>query len=565
MKQNISRRTLIVYILLSMVALLSMTVSNVSFDAEYQLAMAYRFIKGDKMILQMWEPHQTSAFLNAVFMKLYMMATGTTTGIVLFMQVVGLLIRGGIATVLYRVVEKMSGAYPAFAVAIIYLLISPKELMLPEFGNMQLWCGTLLFLTLVSYWKSKKVYLLIMAAVWLCMGVFSYPSFIVVYAAVAGLMWTYADHKWKAIGIFTATCAVIGIGFIGYLLGVADVSVLLECISRALSVEPSHTVSLGGKVLAHVLNLGKVSGMILGVFVLGCGAWFVVCKLTRRAFAFGQGIVCSWYLLMIFLFFNILSVKNRGGYAIPFVVILLIGFWNRKRLNMEEQQFYKTALAISLFSLLATLVLSDNAFIQAITYTLIAICASVLPIYRRIYSIYENGGDIPFIKWGIHLFFGLIVFRCIYIHIPIYERDQIYAITDDIALIRSGPAAGIIAEEDGAARQRDSFREWDEYIREGDTIWILGHPVDTLGYLYQGVEVGAPTVMSTPTYTEALLYYYELNPEKYPDVIVMEAAFGELSWELLRNDWLMHWIDNEYQAEEVIDGTYWRYYIKRRD
>ena len=93
----------------------------------------------------------------------------------------------------------------------------------------------------------------------------------------------------------------------------------------------------------------------------------------------------------------------------------------------------------------------------------------------------------------------------------------------------------------------------------------MGHPVDTLGYLYQDVEVGAPTVMSTPTYTEDLLYYYELNPEKYPDVIVMEAAFGELSWELLRNDWLMHWIENEYQAEEVIDGTYWRYYIKRRE
>ena len=93
----------------------------------------------------------------------------------------------------------------------------------------------------------------------------------------------------------------------------------------------------------------------------------------------------------------------------------------------------------------------------------------------------------------------------------------------------------------------------------------MGHPVDTLGYLYEDVEVGAPTVMSTPTYTEDLLYYYELNPEKYPDVIVVASSFGETAWELQSNDWLMNWLESEYQPDEVVDGNYWKYYVKRRD
>ena len=105
--------------------------------------------------------------------------------------------------------------------------------------------------------------------------------------------------------------------------------------------------------------------------------------------------------------------------------------------------------------------------------------------------------------------------------------------------------------------------EWKEYIKPGDTIWILGEPVDTLGYLYEDVEVGAPTVMSTPTYNEQLLYYWELNPEKYPDVVILASSFGELSWELRANEWLMDWVHNEYCADDVIDGNYWRYYIKR--
>ena len=62
----------ITYIILIVVALFSMVISNISFDAEYQLAMAYRIIKGDALITQMWEPHQTSAFVNALFMKVYL-------------------------------------------------------------------------------------------------------------------------------------------------------------------------------------------------------------------------------------------------------------------------------------------------------------------------------------------------------------------------------------------------------------------------------------------------------------------------------------------------------------
>ena len=71
--------------------------------------------------------------------------------------------------------------------------------------------------------------------------------------------------------------------------------------------------------------------------------------------------------------------------------------------------------------------------------------------------------------------------------------------------------------------------------------------------------------MSTPTYTEDLLYYYELNPGKYPDVVIVASSFGEIEWELLRNEWLMNWLETGYEADEVIDGNYWRYYVKRRE
>ena len=67
MESRISKKVYLSYFILIVAACISFVFTNVSYDAEYQLAMAYRMIKGDEMITQMWEPHQTSAFLCAIF------------------------------------------------------------------------------------------------------------------------------------------------------------------------------------------------------------------------------------------------------------------------------------------------------------------------------------------------------------------------------------------------------------------------------------------------------------------------------------------------------------------
>jgi hypothetical protein len=284
----------------------------------------------------------------------------------------------------------------------------------------------------------------------------------------------------------------------------------------------------------------------------------------KTVFFNDRAVILAWCVLQVLFLLNILSVENRCWYGYTFLFMLIMGVCHRKLLFAEERRMYNIALWISSMNLVSTLILSDHAFLQAIPYMLVAASISVLPLYRW----YEQKKhDISVKKWfvrGVHLYLLLFVFRALFIHVPIYGRGQICSVLDDLALIRSGPALGIITDEEGAARQRDSMKEWDFYIEEGDTIWILGEPVDTLGYMYKDVKVGAPSVMSTPTYNSELLYYWELNPDKYPDVVILESSFGQLSWGLLNNDWLLNWLEEEYQAEQVVDGNYWRYYFKEK-
>ncbi len=570
MIKRLSNKTYLFYGMLLCAACVSFLFTNISYDAEYQMAMAYRMIKGDALITQMWEPHQTSAFLCAVLMRIYMMITGTTTGIVLYVQVAGLLIRGVMSVLLFKVLRAFAGEKPALLGGVIYFLNSPKDLLTPEFSNMQLWFATLMFLSLVHYFKKQQTYQLVLAAVWLCLGVFSYPSFIISYIAVLVILWMYSEQKVKDIAVFTGVCAAIGGAFVGYLLWNIGLETIITCVSSALALEPSHTVAMGQKVLGHAFNLLKIFAllMVCGAFGLAAEYMWGFFKGKKNGIKASickeRAVLLAWCVMQVLFLFNILSVENRGGYGYPFLFLLLLGFLKRNLLSDAEKQIYFAALWISIMNLISTLILSDHAFLQAVPYMLIAVSASVLPLYRWYEQIKE---DTSLKKWfirGIHIYLLLLIFRALFIHVPIYGRGQICSVLDDLALIRSGPAIGIITDEEGAARQRDSMKEWQLYIKEGDTIWILGEPVDTLGYLYEDVEVGAPSVMSTPTYNENLLYYWELNPDKYPDVVILSSSFGELSWDLLRNEWLMNWLEEEYQAETIIDGNYWRYYFKEQ-
>ena len=62
----------ILFIIFSFLAALKMLIFAFGLDEEYQVVMAYRNVVGDKLFLDMWEPHQSSAFLCTLLMKPYL-------------------------------------------------------------------------------------------------------------------------------------------------------------------------------------------------------------------------------------------------------------------------------------------------------------------------------------------------------------------------------------------------------------------------------------------------------------------------------------------------------------
>lgn len=570
MKTFLNKKINLIYCILILFACVLLVFTNFSYDAEYQMSLSYRALKGDILIEEMWEPHQTSSFLCAAVMKLFILITGGTTGIVVFTQAAGLLMRGAISLYLYHILRRHTDQIPAAIAGVLYLLTSPKDLLVPDFSNMQLWFATLMALTLIHYFDTNKQRYLILSASCLCLGVLSYPSYIIAYFGALCLLWHYSSTPKKDLLIYTGTCALIGGVFVLYLLSQASVELIFTIVPLALSIEPTHTVSMSGKIGGHIIGLLKMTilptcTIIVGFLIERLVALFHPTKTTKKAnINIDKCLLFAWLLMMIYFFINILKAENNGSTSYPIFMLIALSLAMTGHMASTEKRAYFCGFWISVMNLLTTLLLSDHPAIHAFPYMVIAVCFSALPLYRWFQKCADDLCLKKLFLCAIHIFLIATIFRCIYVHIPISGRGQMCSLASDLALIRSGPAMGLITNEEGAAKQRDSYIEFQEYIKPGDTIWLLGDPLDTLGYLYVDVEVGAPSVMSTPTYNEDILYYWELNPEKYPDVIILQSGFGELSWELLKNNWLMCWLEEEYQAETIIDGNYWRYYFKEK-
>lgn len=537
--------------------------TNLSYDGEYQLAMAYRMIHGDRLFIEMWEPHQTSAFLPAALMWIYVNILHTTTGIVVYMQICGILIRAAVAYFIYRTVRNDTDETVAFGMALLFFMLSPKDYALPDFSNQQLWYGTLFFCCLWNAIRSGKGYFMVLGALSLCMEVLAYPSHLIGFPGALIILWCYSGHRRRDIAILTGICAALGLGFCVAFL--PEWKVFLRCMDGMLALEPTHMISAAKKVLFYLKGTFELSLMIAGITILGyfAGVLIHAVRKEEKAHKYTLWLFGCIIVVLVGFFINILSADHRNAYSGVFLFLVGLGIGGRKFLNGKERQLYICGSTIGLLSFIATLILTDLSVADSVVYGLMAIICALIPLGKQIKEMAAE-----YVRKGIYCccvgFVFLLVLRCFYIRTPLTGRGQICSSLSDMSIVRSGPAMGLISDEQGVCMQRDSYLEWKELISKGDKVWIVGCILDTLGYLYEDVEVAAPSTMSIPTYNSAVLDYWRLNPDKYPDVIVVEGYLGEIVYELKENEWFMTWLRDEYKAEYVEEGTYWIYYFREK-
>lgn len=531
-------------------------------DTEYAIALSYRLAKGDRMFLEMWEPHQTSAFVCAFFIRIWLTLTGTTTGIVVYLHFMSLLVKLGIGLVLYRTLRCYFEKNTVFWGTALFLIANPKMLLL-EFSNLQVYASVLLFCFLLQYFERKKRRYLVCSALALCLEVLAYPSCLLVYVLAVGILFVYSDRKWQDILLFTSVCAVTGAAYLTYFLVGLGSHQLVECFRAIILGDGSHSTGLGEKFLLY----GRDALWLLGIYFL-CAVLAFAYRVVRKK----QYVPAFFVFLMLFglcnLFIpvsyygNVTKVTRalNGMIAEIYPPLMCLGWRCADKCVMTTRRAYRIGTVISLGGFLATLLLTNLNVYKCLDYLILGAVVAFLPLFEYVKSTgaRENPGrETCLMLCGLGLL-SLILKNGYLIrnNLPEYINTNILQVKN---VVREGPAIGIVSTYMWPYITNVTIPEWKAQVQEGDNVLIVGAgPVNTLPYLYQDVNVCVDSTICTPTYNEKLLRYWELNPDKQPNVVVVECWFGQLR--VSEDSWIMQWISEEFGKENYVDGTYYRFY-----
>lgn len=514
----------------------------------------------------MWEPHQTSAFLLTFFSWLYLSVVKSTAGIAIFLQLMGVLLQLGVTLAVYKVLRKKVDPVMLGFMCVFLFTVRPKDIVLPEFSNMQIWFSVLLFLCLLKFTENqRKKGWLLAASVCLCGEIISYPSCLIVYFVVIGLLFWFSEEKWKDFAVFTAGCALQGAAYVSFFaVRMGGIGVLLRSLRRIVTVDGSHSGNGSLRMdLRGYLEYFIPSAIMLCICAVLA---FMIKVIVERVFGKSHDLPVKAFLFwkLFFLCFSVLDVLNvlirrdRFSYILIFAVVIALGIYGLRECSEEEKRIFITGALISAGSFVSTLFLTNLDFLSVFKYCILGVMVSFLPIGKLLDNRSIAGKRK---KWGMIFLFCLVI---------LFRRGMMAKIISGVGanlfdlggIIQGGPAVGIVTDYMGAYVINTSLPEYNQYVREGENLLLVGEPViGTIGYLFEDTQVSVPSTICTPTFNEMMLEYWKENPEKFPDVIAVECWYGD--FHVAEDSWIMEWIENEYHAEQVMDGKYLRFYRKK--
>lgn len=546
-------------------------------DEEYALTLSYRLIRGDKMLSQVWDPHQTSAFLLSLIELVFIKLTGGTTYLVLWCKIIGTVIHGAIAFSLCRALCAFVPRRISFILGIIYFGILPKDGVIPEFSIMMAWFITLIIIVLIKMHLSENdnvkngrfVFLSILLSFFSFGLILSYPTCVIVVPFVYTMLIIDKKKIPKVVLVlYPAALVLLGLLYFGYLLSYMSIDTILFNIQEALRACGSHNyeeISKGTLNLESGIALVGITALTGTVSFLIVFTYIVVLK--RHSFKYFKDAFCAVCLTAIvlgaigqvfFYTFRIFEYMHSYERAYYFWIFALAMAILIKQIKEDTSKLLFGFIIINILGFVSVVALTNLTIFTSIPYCISGVIISLLSVF--LYADRKN----PKLRKVVVISLLAIAFSNNYFKGITYSSNDGYNwnVLTANKFIHSGVAKGIITEYMTGYINEKAQEDWDKYIKEGDSVLVWD--VTSVCYFNKDIDIASYTTISTPTYyVDSLEQYWEENPEKYPDVIAVAVWFGS-DYRMKDYDHFLDWIENEYGADKVIEEDYYRYYIRRR-
>jgi hypothetical protein len=540
-------------------------------DEEYAVVAGYRIAVGDRLLKEMWEPHQTAAIFTAIFEKPMLLIMGGSADFLdLYLKAVYFIVHSLITVFIYKTLKKCVADLnknAALLTALLFFVTSPKSAFIPEYSNLHIWFFALLTMSLVRYRyavKNEKSGLawIVMSGLCITGDVMAYPATVILLPVCLYLIYRCRKKDClKDIIGFIAPCAVSFAVFCVYLLSYMSPSEIMEMVGYILS-DGSHQMNYAQKLVNIASEIGIMALVIIVSGVFAYAAEKLCCKrldtkgIKDTVWNRDAVFALIFLLIQIIIQFVCLFTSIYSGYypQIIYVATAVLGII----LYCKGSRSEKTGLFLILMSFagyICVLAMSNWGPMNLNCYMIMGIIGGFVCIH----SYFKDTLKIKGMN-GISLMCLLIILCNVfgYCYLIIGGEGTHSTIFTVGGYGKGGVKAGIISSWMSAHRYNTNMEMWDEMIPSGSNVLYVGQ--SQCFYLMGDCVIASPNTISTPVWDDKILKYWEINPDRYPDVIVFESWYGDVWYS--DDNYVMQWVESEYGYSRMEEYPYVTVYYK---
>lgn len=532
-------------------------------DEGYGIMVGYRLAMGDRLLLDMWEPHQTSAIFTALFIGPFVCLTGGVNYLNLFLRAVFFPIQAGVSVFLYKTIRKTAPQVEASVAALmglLYYVTTPKSVFIPEYSNLHNWFFSLMVLCLLRYFGTKdsegsrvkgKLGYLVLAGIFMTCDVLAYPSMVLVFLCCMGfLLLRKSKRKVREVLAYALPCVLSAGAMLGYLLTYMTPQIMMQMVGEILG-EGSHQTSVVEKLLDWGESLGETILILLAALLFaGLVRWIVENKMKKQLpeLLRQPGMLFFLIVFVVQIGFWLFSSFNAIYPQLLLMALSLEGIYIYLRKDRSETLFFRWILLVFV-NYIAVLLLSNWEPMLLNTYLIMGAEAGLATLSCYWQKTSAHG------KKALQVLCLCLVLGNAFSYTYLILGSQEYhasVVRNVRGINRQGLRAGILTDYMTAYRYNNNLEIWQEAVPDGSTVLYVG-PSQFFSMFGEHIQA-SPDTICTMVYDERLLDYWELHPERYPDVVVFESSYGDIRQE--GDSFIWHWLMEDFQPAERKDYPY---------
>lgn len=537
-------------------------------DEQYAVALAYRIAKGDLPVREIWDPHQTSAIFPAFLIRVFHLFVEDNSFLLLTLRAAGVLLQAGVSFLWYRTMKAEYGSRPALLTALVLFHTLPKWIVTPEFANQQLlfWILTVLFL--YRYDITRKLVYCVFAGLTLCFTVLAYPSSVILFFPY--VIWLGRRERRAAVSL-TLTCAAGAGVFMGILFSYMSLSDFGMYLKQILA-DPWHNAGLPEKLAGYAEEAGELAVYLLVYLAMGLFFSWLIYKGTNGRFFHGKHFARDSIFLAVVLCIAVADQIRLWAFALVpnvhpqlhYLTLYVIGGILFHRASREKKsrwrRLYGLAWLPSMAGFAAVLLLTNLDLKASFVHLLPGMLATLLfwcdgENRQEVFAV-ELQREPPATGFPYRLLLPLI-----WVLVLIGARGYLLRADEgrpeNVFCVKQkalyGAAKNVYCSYMTGYQYNSDYAFIEQSLVSGTKALYIGNNLQLI-YLMNNMEVCAASVISTPTYDERYLKYYELNPNKLPEAIIIDKNY----FQVMEENYIpiSQWIRTEYDWENKAESEF---------